>query len=219
MQDAGIGSVSFFFCSIAPSYLSGARVRLLCCTIADGTFFQEEVHAFVGTTIPVLVPEVLPFEDAQRVNIASIYTIMKWLSTLLKKARTLSLLTTSVAIVVNYRRCTLDTQHQLSWERNSALAITRQFVALVQTPDDVLSWERNERTGELQLGKVHMRNIMIVYLSSAMNYAPLKQSILSLHKREVDEELEDVPCPKAHHVRLDCPHTTSIVNDPQRPWP
>ena len=54
-----------------------------------------------------------------------------------------------------------------------------------------------------------MRNIMIVCLSSGMNYAPLKQSILSLHKREVDEELDDVPCPKAHHVPLDCPITVA----------
>ena len=52
-----------------------------------------------------------------------------------------------------------------------------------------------------------MRNIMIVYLSSAMSYAPLKRSILSLHARELDEELDDVTCPKAHHLRLDCPIT------------
>ena len=50
-----------------------------------------------------------------------------------------------------------------------------------------------------------MHNIMIVYLSSAMTYAPFKQGILSLHRREVDEELDDVRCPKAHQVRLDCP--------------
>ena len=132
MQDAGIGPV--------------------CYMIADGTFFQEEVYAHVGTTILVHVPEVLPFKDEQRVNIASIYTTMKWLSTLLKEARTLSV-HARVAIVVHARRSTLDTQHQLSWERDSALAIMRQFVAGVQTLDDVLSWKRNGQTGELQLGR------------------------------------------------------------------
>ena len=50
-----------------------------------------------------------------------------------------------------------------------------------------------------------MRNIPTLCLSSAMNSPPLKQSIFSLHAREADEELDDVPCPKAHHVRLDCP--------------
>ena len=154
------------------------------------------------------MPEVLPLEDEQSVHIPSIYTIMKWLTTLLKKTRTLSV-HTRVAIVVHARRSTMGTQHQLSCERNFALAITRQFVAGVQTLEDVLSWKRKEETGELQLGKVHMRNIMIVYLSSATNYASLKQSILSLHKGEVDEELDDVPCPKAHHVRLDCPITVA----------
>ena len=197
----------------ASAIMQDAGIRPVCYTTADGTFFEEEVHAYVGTTILVHVPEVLPFEDEQSVNIASIYTIMNWLSTLLKKARTLSV-HTRVAIVVHARRSVLDTQHQLSWERNSALAITRQFVAGVQTLDDVLSWKRNEETGELQLGKVHMRNIMIVYLSSAMNYAPLKQSILSLHKKEIDEELDDAPCLKAHHVRLDCP--ISVAPTPLR---
>ena len=72
-----------------------------------------------------------------------------------------------------------------------------------------LSWKRNEAIGELQLGKLHMQNIRIVYLLSAMNYAPLKQSILSLHARKFEEELDDVPCPKAHHVRLDCPITVA----------
>ena len=196
--------------SSASAIMQDAGIRPVCYTIADGTFFQEEVHAYVGTTILVHVPEVLPFEDEQSVNIASIYTIMKWLSTLLKKAHTLSV-HTRVAIVVHARRSTSDTQHQLSWERNSALAITRQFVAGVQTLDDVLSWKRNEQTGDLQLGKVHMRNIMIVYLSSAMNYAPLKQSILSLHQREVDKELDDVPCPKDDQVRLDCPITLAPI--------
>ena len=195
-------------CTSVFATMQDASIRPICYTIADGTFFQEEVHACVGTTILLHVPEVLPFTDEQSVIIACIYTVMKWLSALLKKARTLSV-HTRVAIVVHARRSTLDSQHQLSWECISALAITRQFVAGVQTLDDVLSWKRNEQTGELQLGKVHMRNIMIVYLSSAMNYAPLKQSILSLHAREVDEELDDVPCPKAHHVRLDCPITVA----------
>ena len=161
----------------ASAIMQDAGIRPVCYTIADGTFFQEEVHAYVGTTILVHVPEVLPLKDVQSVNIASIYTIMKWLSTLLEKARALSV-HTRVAIVVHARRSTLDTQHQLSWEHNSALVITRQIFAGVQTLDDVLSWKRNEQTSELQLGKVHMRNIMIVYLSWAMNYAQLKQSIL-----------------------------------------
>ena len=192
----------------ASAIMQDAGIRPVCYTIADGTFFEEQVHAYLGTTLLVHVAEVPPFKDEQSLNIASIYTIMKWLRALLKKARTLSV-HTRVAIVVHACRSTLDTQHQLSWERNSALVITRQFVAGVQTLDDVLSWKRNEQTGELQLGKVHMRNIMIVYLSSAMDYAPLKQNILSLHKREVDEELDDVPCPKAHHARLDCPITVA----------
>ena len=192
----------------ASAIMQDASIRPACYTIADGTFFQEEVHSYVGTAILVHVPEVLRFKHEQSVNIASIYTIMKWLSTLLKKARTLSV-HTGVAIVLHARRSTLDTLHQSSWERNSALGITRQFVAGVQTLDDVLSWKRNEQTGVLQLGKVHMRHTMIVYLSSAMNYASLRQSILSLHAREVDEELDDVPCPKAHHVWLDCPITVA----------
>ena len=54
-----------------------------------------------------------------------------------------------------------------------------------------------------------MRNIMIVYMLSATNYARLKQSIFSLHVREVDEELDDFPCPKAHHLPLDCPRTVA----------
>ena len=190
----------------ASAIMQDAGIRPVCYTIADGTFFQEEVNAYVGTTILVHVPVVLSFKDEHSVNVASIYTIMKWLSTLLKNTCTLSV-HTRVAIVVHARCSTLDTQHPLSWERNTALAITRQFVAGVQTLDDVLSWKRNEQTGELQLGKVHMRNIMNVYLLSAMNYAPLKQSILSLHKRKVDEELDDVQCTKTHHVRLDCPIT------------
>ena len=56
--------------------MQDAGIRPVCYTIADGTFFQEEVHAYVGTTILVHVPEVLPFEDEQSVKIASIYTIM-----------------------------------------------------------------------------------------------------------------------------------------------
>ena len=192
----------------ACAIMQNPGIRPVCHTIADGTFLQEEGHAYAGPTILGYVPEVLPFKDEQSVNIDSIYAIMKWLSTLLKKARTLSV-HTRVAIVVHARRSTLDAQHQLSWERNCALAIARQFVAGVQTLDDVLSWKRNEKTGELQLGNVHRRNIMIVYLSSAINHAPLKQSILSLHAKEVDEELDDVPCPKAHHMRLDCPITVA----------
>ena len=54
-----------------------------------------------------------------------------------------------------------------------------------------------------------MRIIIIVYFSSALNYAPLKQGILSLQKMEVDKELDDVPCPKVHHVRIDCPITVA----------
>ena len=50
---------------------------------------------------------------------------------------------------------------------------------------------------------------MIVYLLSAMNYEPLKESILSLHVTKIDEELDDVQCPKAHHVRLECPMTVA----------
>ena len=195
---------STYACAI----MQDAGIRPVRYTIAGGTFFQEEVHVYVGTTILVHAPKVLPFKEEQSVHIVSIYTIIKWLSTLLKKARRLSV-HTRVAIFVHARHSTLDTQHQLSWERNSALAIIRQFVAGVQPLDDVLSWKRNQQTGELQLGKVHMRNLMIVHWSSAMNYAPLKQSILSLHAREVDEELDDVPCPKAHHVRLDCPITVA----------
>ena len=52
--------------------LQGAGIRAVCYTIADGTFFQEEVHAYVGTTILVHVPEVLHFKDEQSVNIVSI---------------------------------------------------------------------------------------------------------------------------------------------------
>ena len=197
--------------STSPSaIMQDAGIRPVYYTTADGTGFQEEVHAYGGTTILVHVPEVLAFKDEQSVNIAAIHTIMKWLSTFLKKARTLSV-HTLVAIGVHAPRSTLDTQHQLSNERNSALTITRQFVAGVQTLGDVLSWKRNQQTGELQLGKVDMRNIMIVYLSSTVNYAPLKQSILSLHKREFDEGLDDVPCPKAHHVRLDFPITVALT--------
>ena len=192
----------------ASTIMKDAGIRHVCYMRADSTFFKEEVHAYVGNTILVQVLEVLPFTDEQSVNTASIYTIMKWLSTLLKKTRTLSV-HTHVAIVVHAHRSTLDTKHQLSWECSSALAITRQFVVGVHTPDDVLQWKRNEKTVELQLGKVHMGSIMIVYLSSAMNYAPLKQSIMSLHARKVHEELDDAPCPNAHHVRLDCPTTVA----------
>ena len=137
----------------ASAIMQDAGIQPVCYTMADGIFFQEAVHAYIGTTILVCIPEVLPFKDEQRVNIASIYTIMKWLSKLLKKARTLSV-HTPVAIVVHARRSTLDTEHQLSWERKSALSVTTQFVAKVQTLDDVSSWKRNEQTGELQLGKV-----------------------------------------------------------------
>ena len=66
----------------ASAIMQDAGIRPVCYTIADGTFFQEEVHAYVGTTILVQVPELLPFKDEQSLNIASIYTIMKWLSTL-----------------------------------------------------------------------------------------------------------------------------------------
>ena len=54
-----------------------------------------------------------------------------------------------------------------------------------------------------------MRNIMIVYLLSAMNYAPLTQSVFSVHGREFARELGDVPCPKEPHVRPDCPITVA----------
>ena len=56
----------------ASAIMQDAGIRPVCYTIADGTFFQEEAHAYVGTTILVHVPEVLPFKDEQSVNIASI---------------------------------------------------------------------------------------------------------------------------------------------------
>ena len=125
----------------ASAIMQDAGIRPVFYMVTDGTFFQEEVHAYAGTTILVHVPEVLPFEDEESVLIASIYTIMKLLSTLLTKARTSSV-HTPVAIILHADCSTLDTQHQFSWERNSALATTKHFFAGVQILDDVFIMEK-----------------------------------------------------------------------------
>ena len=132
--------------------MQDAGIQPLCYTRADGTFFEEEVHAYVGTTILVHVPEVLPFKDEQSVKIASIYTIMKWLSPWLKKARALSV-HTRVAIVVHARHSTSDTQQQLPWELKSALAIAGETVAALQTLEDVLSWKRMNKPVRCNSGR------------------------------------------------------------------
>ena len=106
----------------ASAIMQDAGVQPMCYTIANSAFLLEEVHAYLGTRVLVHAPEVLPLKDEQSIKVAIVYTIKKWLSKLLKKARRLSV-HTRIANVVHARRSTLDTQHQMSWERTPHLQL------------------------------------------------------------------------------------------------